>query len=255
MHRPAVPPSNPSNPETPHAREVFATTRWTVVLAAQQDSSSSVRAALEQLCEVYWYPLYAYVRRRGYSQHDAEDLTQGFLAHLLAHSFLERVGREKGKFRSFLLASLKNYLADEHDRASSLKRGAGQTFISLDLEHAAERYAAESVESLSPDKLFDRGWAMQLLERARSRLEGEYLSAGKPELYKALRQFNAVDSKALSYADVAAQLNIPENTLKSLVHRSRQRYRQLLREEIAQTVSTVAEVDEEIRYLIQAAST
>jgi RNA polymerase sigma factor (sigma-70 family) len=249
-----VPTPIPSSGEKSHSHAVFATTRWSVVLAAQQDPSSSVRAALEQLCEIYWYPLYAFIRRRGLSQHDAEDATQGFLAHLLTHSFLEGVAPEKGKFRSFLLASLKNYLSDQRDRATTLKRGAGQPLISLDLEDAAERYAIEPVDNLSPDKLYDRRWAMALLEEARSRLEAEYKAAGKPELYKVLRQFNTGGSSELTYSEVAGQLNVPANTLKSLVHRLRQRYRQLLREEVGQTVSTAAEIDEEIRYLLQAAS-
>jgi len=223
-------------------------------MAAGGVSSAEASAALERLCRTYWYPLYAYVRRRGYSQHDAEDLTQGFLAHLLAHSFLEGVGRTKGKFRSFLLASLQNFMADQRDRAGALKRGAGQSLISLNLEEAAARYEGEPVDNLSPDKLFDRGWAMALLARAQARLKDEYMTEGKPELYEALRQFNATGPGEVTYGEVAAQLAMPENTLKSLVHRSRRRYRQLLREEIAQTVSTLAEVDEEIRYLLQVAS-
>src|SRR5262245_8574370 len=237
-----------------NARAQFTTTHWSVVLAARRGTSSEAPAALEQLCQTYWYPLYAYVRRWGYGEPDAEDLTQGFLAHLLAQPFLEGVAREKGKFRSFLLASLQNFLADQKDRATALKRGAGQRCISLDGDEAAARYAREPIDTLSPDKLFERRWAMVLLERAQDRLQAEYRAADKAQLYETLRQFNTGGSSELTYSEGAAQLGIPENTLKSLVHRLRRRYRQLLREEIAQTVSTRAEVDEEIRHLLQVTS-
>jgi len=247
-------PGEPQGPHPENARRQFTTTHWSVVLAAGRVSSPEASAALERLCQTYWYPLYAYVRRRGYRQHDAEDLTQGFLAHLLAHSFLGRVAPEKGKFRSFLLASLQHFISDQIDRVGALKRGGGQSSISLNLEDAATRYDGEPVDNLSPDKLFDRRWAMALLARAQARLQEEYIAEGKLELYQAVRQFNAAGPSEATYSDVAAQLGMPENTLKSLVHRSRRRYRQLLREEIGQTVSTLAEVDEEIRYLLQVAS-
>jgi RNA polymerase sigma factor (sigma-70 family) len=233
---------------------IFNTTHWSVVLTARESEGAAAHAALEQLCQTYWYPLYAYVRRRGFNPQDAEDLTQGFLAHLLGQSFLATVTPAKGKFRSFLLAALQNYLADQRDRAMALKRGGGQTVISLDLEHASERYASEPLDQLSPDKVFDRNWAMALLERARAQLEEEYRRAGKDHFYRVLRQFNFDGPGAPTYSETAAQLDMSENTLKSLVHRFRQRYRQLLRDEIAQTVSSAAEVDDEIRYLLNAAS-
>jgi RNA polymerase sigma factor (sigma-70 family) len=251
-----VPAFDTSGSDKSDAYAVFATTRWSVVLAAQGGTSleDEARAALEQLCRTYWRPLYAFIRRRGFSQHDAEDLTQGFLAHLLAQSFLAGVAPQKGKFRSFLLASLKNYLADQRDRASAVKRGANFSFVSLNLEQGTEPYLESSLENLTADMVFDRGWAMSLLEQARSRLETEYVAAHKRELYETLRRFNAMGNGEQSYAEVAGQLNLPENTLKSLVRRFRLRYRQLLREEVAQTVSSAAEVDDEIRYLLQAAS-
>jgi RNA polymerase sigma-70 factor (ECF subfamily) len=181
-------------------------------------------------------------------------MVQGFLAHLLARPFLRGIACEKGKFRSFLLASLQNFLADQRDRAGALKRGAGQPMVSFDSEEAAALYASEPANTLSPDKLLDRRWAMTLLERTQSRLRCEYAAAGKGELYEKLRQFNIAGEGSPAYREVASQLGILENTLKSLVHRMRQRYRELLREEVAQTVSTTAEVDDEIRYLLQAAS-
>jgi DNA-directed RNA polymerase specialized sigma24 family protein len=232
----------------------FTTTHWSVVLAAGSGSSPEAQAALGRLCQSYWYPIYAFVRRQGFNAHDSEDVVQGFLAHLLARPFLRGVACENGKFRSFLLASLRNFMADQRDKSSALKRGAGQPVISFDSEEAASLYASEPVNTLSPDKLLERRWAMTLLERAQARLKDEYAVAGKQQLFEKLRQFNATSEAAPLYRELATELDMPENTLKSLIHRMRQRYRQLLREEVAQTVSTAAEVDDEIRYLLQVAS-
>ena len=237
--------------EPPSPSPIFATTHWSVVLAASDLDSPQADAALGQLCRTYWYPLYAFVRRSGHREHDAQDLTQGFFADLLRRNFLESVSPARGKFRSFLLASLKNFLADERDRASALKRGGGREIFSID-DDAEERYAAEPATDLTPDKIFERRWATTLLDRALARLRSEYAAAGKTGFYEHLQTLNSAGPGSPTYAEVAAQLGRPENTVKSAVHRLRKRYRELLREEIARTVASPAEIDEEIRSLLAA---
>ena len=224
---------------TPAGR--FTATRWSVVLTAGRGQS----CALEELCRLYWYPLYAYVRRRGYEAHEAEDLTQEFFARLLAKNYLADVNREKGKFRSFLLASLKHFLANEWDKARAKKRGGGQTLVSLDAE---TRYRAEPADELSADKLLDRQWALALLEQVLARLEVETDATQ----FAALKPFLTADKEAIPYADVAGQLGTSEGAVKVAVHRLRQRYRALLREEISHTVASAAEVEDEIRHLFAA---
>ncbi|MEO8428626.1 MAG: sigma factor [Verrucomicrobiota bacterium] len=248
-----MPDSNPqAGPVSDSAsRGVFATTHWSIVLAAGQKDSPHTAAALEKLCRVYWYPLYAYVRRRGSSPEDAQDLTQSFFARLLERDLLSLASPQRGRFRSFLLTSLKNFLADEHDRASSRKRGAGQPLISLDALDGEARYALEPADEISPDKLFERRWATTVLEQAWMRLETEYAAEGKADLFRELRRFNSAAESAPGYAEAAGNLGLPENTVKSLVHRMRRRYRTLLRAEIAHTVDDPAEIDEEIRYLLR----
>ncbi len=214
--------------------------------AAGQDSSAG-REALESLCKKYWSPLYAFIRRSGKSPHDAEDLTQAFFGFIVKGDLLRKATPERGRFRSFLLGSLKHFIADAHDRANALKRGGRTEFVPLPLEGS---YSAEPVDALSPEKLFERRWAMTLLSQARKRLEDEYTAAGKASFYRELSLFNAADAEAPSYAVTAARLSIPENTLKSGVRRLRLRYRELLREEISQTVDSPLEVDEEIQYLL-----
>jgi RNA polymerase sigma factor (sigma-70 family) len=238
------------NPSSAAQQAQFHTTHWSVVLRAKGGKSSEAGVALEILCQTYWYPLYAFVRRRGHTEHDAEDVVQGFLAHLLKRSFLEGVAREKGRFRSFLLSSLENYMADERDKQRAKKRG-GRQVVCLDDQEPALRYALESVDALAPDKLFERAWAFTLLKQAQRRIEAEYVAEGKEALYEQLRDFNSFSGGSPTYGKVANALGLPLNTLKSLVHRMRQRYRQLLREEIAKTVSTAAEVDDEIRHLLR----
>jgi len=228
---------------TPAGR--FAATRWTVVLAARRETSPQARVALEELCRQYWYPLYAYVRRSGYESHEAEDLTQEFFVRLLAKNYLAEVDPEKGKFRSFLLASLKHFLANEWDKARAQKRGGGRTFVSLDAE---TRYRQEPVDELTADKLLDRQWALALLEQVLGRLEAET----DPKQFAALKPFLTAEKEAIPYANVAGQLETSEGAVKVAVHRLRQRYRKLLREEIAHTVASPAEVDEEIRHLFAA---
>lgn len=219
----------------------FEATRWTVVLTAREGHSQ----ALEELCRTYWYPLYAYVRRRGYEAHEAEDLTQEFFARMVAGGYLADVDRGRGKFRSFLLASLKNFLANEWDRSQAKKRGGGHTFVSMDAE---TRYRLEPANDLSADKLLERQWAIALLDQVLARVEAET----DANQFRALKQFLTADKDAVPYATVAADLETTEGAVKVAVHRLRQRYRKLLREEIAHTVASPAEIDDEIRHLFAA---
>jgi RNA polymerase sigma factor (sigma-70 family) len=228
----------------------FATTHWSVVLAAGGQDLPERTEALERLCRTYWYPLYAYVRRRGFGPEDAQDLTQEFFTRLLKKNYPAQADRAKGKFRSFLLLTLSHFLADEFDRANTRKRGGGQVFISLDQEAAEGRYRRELAADLSPEKLFERRWAQSILDQALKRLRAEYGSESS-EAYAVLKMFEPGEQATLSYAEAAARLDISESAVKSKIHRLRQRHRELVREEIAQTVSSAAEVDEELRHLIE----
>jgi RNA polymerase sigma factor (sigma-70 family) len=236
-------------------RAQFHTTHWSVVLTAGRDDSQQATQALEKLCRTYWYPLYAYVRRRGCGPHDAQDLTQSFFARLLERDLLSRASPDRGRFRSFLLTTLQNFLADEHDRSVAQKRGTGQPSVSLDALDGEARYALEPAEAVSPDKLFERRWATTVLEQAWALMETEYAAEGKADLFRELRRFNSAQESAPGYAETAGKLGLPENTVKSLVHRMRRRYRTLLRAEIAHTVANPAEIDEEIRYLLRVLGT
>jgi DNA-directed RNA polymerase specialized sigma24 family protein len=227
----------------------FVTTHWSVVLAARETDAPQAAAALEKLCRTYWYPLYAYLRRRGYGEHDAQDLTQGFFAHLFERDWLQRVAREKGRFRSYLLAALNYFLADQRDRASAQKRGGGRPIISFDAHEAEERYRLEPVDERSPDKLFERRWAMTLLDQVLSRQAQEFSDAGKRELFNRLQPFLVEGSSENTYAEIAREGGISEEALKKAVQRMRRRYHQLFREEIAQTVASPEEVEDELRHL------
>ena len=232
-------------------RDYFATTHWTMVLHAGRNDTTRAQEALALLCRTYWYPIYAYVRRRGYSPEDAEDLTQGFFARLLELNSLADVRREKGKFRSFLLASLNHFLSDEWDRARAQKRGHGRV-ISLDTDAAETRFGREPADASTREKMFERQWAMTLLETVVQRLQCDYQAAGKGALFMALRFSIMGDKTDVPYTQLAAEVGLSEEALRVAVHRLRQRYRQLLRDEIAQTVATPAEVDGEIRHLFSA---
>jgi RNA polymerase sigma-70 factor (ECF subfamily) len=229
---------------------VFATTHWSVVLAAGRERSVQAQAALETLCRSYWYPLYAYIRRRGYGPADAQDLTQDFFARLLEKNYPAQADRAKGKFRSFLLLTLNHFLADEHDRNTAQKRGGGQDLISLDEKTTEERYRLEPAGALRPEKVFERRWAQTILDQALARLRTEFAQQGKAEIYEVLKAFEPGEQRGLSYAEAAVRLGVTESAVKSMIHRLRQRHRELVREEIAHTVSTAAEVDEELRHLI-----
>ncbi len=244
--------SDPSSPSTPAANDIFATTHWTVVLAAGRRSTPQADHALEELCRTYWYPLYAYVRRHGHSREDAEDLAQGFFASLLKRNYLESVSSEKGRFRAFLLAALKHFLANEYDRAGRQKRGGGVAPLSLDWQDADTRYQVDPADQLSPDKLYDRAWAMTLLEQVIARLRAECAAEGRAGGFEQLKPFLMVGKSDISYAEAAARLGVNEGAARVAVHRLRKRYRELLRAEIAQTLSDPADLEEELRALFRA---
>jgi RNA polymerase sigma factor (sigma-70 family) len=234
--------------------DIFVTTRWTMVLAAGKQNSPAAAGALEQLCRDYWYPLYAYVRHRGHSPENAEDLTQEFFARLLEKNYLAGLDGNRGKFRAFLLAALKHFLANEWDRANRQKRGGGVTVLSLDYQNADTRYQIDPPDHLSPDKLFDRAWALTLLEKVIARLRAESEADGHAEQFEQLKQHLMVGSNEIQYADAAAKLAMSEGNVRVLVHRLRKRYRELLKQEVAQTLADPAQADEEMRALMGAFS-
>jgi len=246
--------SSENSPQTTHeARgDVFATTHWTVVLAASGSGSPQADLALEELCRTYWYPLYVYVRRQTPTREDAEDLTQAFFARFLEKNYLTGLNSERGRFRAFLLAALKHFLANEWDRAKRQKRGGGVTMVPLDWQDADTRYHIDPPDNLSPDKLFDRAWAVTVLERVLSRLRGESAAEGKAELFARLKPFLMVGKGAIPYAQVAQNLKLTEGAVRVTVHRLRGRYRELLRDEVRQTISDPAQVEEEMRTLLSA---
>lgn len=234
---------------THSAQSAFAATQWSIVLAAAGDESGA-SVALGKLCAAYWYPLYAFARRTGLSSHDAEDAAQGFFHGLIARSGLSTVSPEHGRFRSFLLAGLKNHLSHERERATAAKRGGGQPAIAFDALDAEQRYALEPADTLSPDQLYDRRWAHTILEQAQTRLADEYAGEGKAALHAALCPALAGSRVALDYAALSTQLGSSEGALRVAAHRLRDRYRAILRAEVAQTVADSAAVDAELRHLI-----
>jgi RNA polymerase sigma-70 factor (ECF subfamily) len=227
----------------------FATTHWSVVLAAGQSDSPQAAHALETLCGAYWYPLYAYVRRRGHGHEDAQDLTQAFLLQLLERKSFARVDPGKGRFRSFLLAGLNYFLSDARDHVSAQKRGGGQPNLPFDAQTAEQRYRLEPVDDLSPDRLFERQCALALLDQVLARLEKEFFEAGKAGLFQQLRVFLVAGRGESTYTQVATELGLTREAVKKAVHRMRHRYYALFREAIAQTVADPAEVPDEMRYL------
>jgi RNA polymerase sigma-70 factor (ECF subfamily) len=222
-----------------------------MVLSARGETRDA-KAALARLCDVYWYPLYAYVRRQGHSSHDAQDSTQAFFARLLEKGWLDDVTRERGRFRAFLLAAMKHFLANERDHARAAKRGGGMIPIPLDDGNAEARYQKEAINNVSAEQLYDQRWAQALLAQVMTRLRAEMSDAGKLDQFESLK-FCLTGEKA-AYADVARQLGITEGAVKVAVHRLRARYRALLRAEIAETVATAEEVEDELRHLFAALS-
>lgn len=227
----------------------FVTTHWSVVLAAQQESPHA-EEALETLCRAYWKPLYAFVRRQGLSRDDARDLTQGFFALLLERRDLNAVRKEKGRFRSYLLTAFKNFLTDEWRRTMAIKRGKGQKPIPLDEMGAEDRIELEVADQMTPELIYERRWASTVLERVLGRLKDEYRAAGNDRLFDALKQLLPDEPGAPAQADIAQQLEVTENAVRQAFFRFRKRYQALLREEIAHTVASPSEVEDELRYLI-----
>lgn len=221
-------------------------------MAAGAAGGEDAQEALAQLCEAYWYPLYAYVRRRGYSAADAQDLTQAFFARLLEKQSLRVADPERGRFRSFLLASLDNFLANEHDRARAQKRGGGRTQLSLDLAAGESRISLEPAHELTPQRLYERQWALTLLELVVRKMEAEYQEAGKARQFELLKNALGGGRERLPYADVATELDTSVENARQAAHRMRRRYRALLREEVARTVADPSDVDEELANLFEA---
>ncbi len=232
----------------------FHTTRWSVIIAAAQNDTGAGKAALAKLCQVYWYPLYAFARRHGYSPHDAQDLTQGFFLHLLENRAYTRVDQLKGKFRSFLLACFQNYISVEAQRARSLKRGGNCEFVFLDMGNAESRYQLEPADQLTAQKIFDARWAVTLLGEGLSRLRDQYKVQGRLSIFEALKAYldPAKCQELLSYEEAAKTLGVSLGAVKTLIHRLRKQYSSLVREEIGRTVSDPADVDEEIHALCEA---
>jgi len=238
---------------TPINDAAFQSTHWSIVLAAGSAPSPQAAVALEQLCRAYWYPLYAHARRQGCSADDAPDLIQEFFARLLRLNSLRDVARERGRFRTFLLRSLNNFLADAWDKSRALKRGGGQPVLSLDDDEAEIRYAAEFSDGLAPDKLFDRGWALTVLTRALTHLEQEFAENGKGELFSALKQFLSNEAAPGAYDALAPTLGMTARAVSMAVCRLRQRYAQLVRAEVSDTVAHAADVEAELNYLFEVA--
>ena len=246
--------SESSSGQTSAPVDIFATTHWTVVLAAGRPRSPQAARALEELCRTYWYPLYAYVRRRGHSKEDAEDLTQAFFVRLLENNSFASLDSERGKFRAFLLASLKHSLANERDKAQAQKRGGGAANLSLDWQTADTKFQVADAQEPSPDKAFDREWALALLAKVIERMQRECAADGKTNLFEHLKRCLTAGQAESAQREIARSLGLEEGAVRVAVHRLRKRYRQLLRDEIANTLADAALVDEEMRALFDAFS-
>ena len=228
----------------------FVTTPWTEVLLAREQEAPGAREALEQLCRLYWYPLYAHIRQSVKDPHDAEDLTQEFFRLLIEKNYLGAVDRERGKFRSFLLVAVKRFLINMHKHDTRLKRGGGQAHISLDVELAESRLNTELATGLSPEEIFERRWARTILEQSTTRLREEYAAAGKAALFEALGGFLTDESRFGDYAELAKRLGMTASAVAVAVHRLRARYKHLVREAVRPTVADPGAVDEEMRHLV-----
>jgi RNA polymerase sigma factor (sigma-70 family) len=249
-------PSSPDSPGPAHERDArFATTQWSMVLRAGRGNSTHAQQALARLCKIYWYPLYAYVRRRGHAAHDAQDLTQAFFARLLEQQSLGKADPTRGRFRSFMLASLSHFLADEWEKGRAQKRGGTHEIVSLDFAAAERRLDLEPVDQRGgPDRAFDRQWAMALLDTVLQRLQEEYVRAGKTALFEALRSTLTGTSETQPYVALAVQLGLSEGAVKVGVHRLRHRYRDLVQAEIDETVDSAEEAEQERLELFRALS-
>jgi len=230
----------------------FLTTHWTVVRDAGDPDSPDYRAAQATLCETYWYPLYAFLRRYGCDPHEAEDMTQGFLARMLDKDDFRLANSERGKFRSFLLTSLKHFTANERKSATRVKRGGAATHVPIDVKDAEQHYAREPVDNLTPEKLFERSWALNVLDQAIARLENEWEESGKAEQFDVLKGYLTPGEESTSYREIAESLNMKEGAVKTAVHRLRRAYRAQLRAVISDTVSSENDIEEEIHDLFGA---
>jgi RNA polymerase sigma factor (sigma-70 family) len=244
---------NPGEPGDTSAA-TFETTRWSIVLAAGGGASPQSEQALARLCECYWPPLYSYVRRSGYPSDAAQDLTQTFFARLLEKKTLSAANRERGKFRCFLLASLKHFLANEWDRSQAQKRGGHVQFISFDAAGFEQAYAGEASHDLSPERLFDRRWAVTLLRLVLDELRRQLVAEGKEKFFESVKGQLAGEESELSYREMSRELGMSEAALKVAIHRLRRRYGKLIYEHVAQTVASPADVDDEMRHLLSAVS-
>ena len=240
----------PGLPAGPGARSArFATTRWSIVVAAGSRDAEHGREPLARLCQAYWFPLYAYVRRRGHTPEDSQDLTQAFFARLLEKNWVAGADRSKGRFRTFLLAAMKHFLADEWDRAGAQKRGGGVALLPLSFDSAEQRYVEEPSDPETPERIYERRWAVALLDAVLCRLRAEYEDQGKGELFAVLRPCLVGERTAQPYAQLAESLGSSEPAIRSAVHRLRQRYRQLLRDEVASTIDAGEDIEDELRHL------
>ena len=228
----------------------FVTTHWSVVLDAKCDDRARANEALEKLCQIYWPPVYAFIRRNGFNRADAQDLTQEFFYRLMSKEYLSHLQDQRGKFRSFLLTFVKHFLSDQRDKAAAQKRGGGQTLFSLHDTAGEDLFQVETATQSTPEQLFERNWAQTVLQQALDRLAHEYTGSGKAVLYDSLKDIQPGEHGPLSYAEIGVRLGMSETAVKSAVHRLRRRHREILRDEIAHTVTRPEEVDDEIRYLI-----
>lgn len=244
--------ATPESHSAPGGAGAFTTTRWSVVLAAGHEDASRASSALEHLCAAYWYPLYAYVRRQGHGPEDAQDLTQDFFARFIGKGYFRRADPARGRFRTFLLTSLKHFLVNEWHKGQAERRGGGVTPVSWDQHEAEERYRLEPTDGLTPETIYERRWAVTLLEGVLARLREEFQADGKAKLFEAIKSCVSDPTETESSAGIAARLGMTEGAVRAAAHRLRGRYRELLRAEVARVVAAPADVDDEIRHLVAA---
>jgi RNA polymerase sigma-70 factor (ECF subfamily) len=243
---------SPDDPRHPIGLAPFATTHWSVVVAAGAPGTPEAQEALATLCRTYWYPLYAFVRRQGANPEDAQDLTQGFFAQLLEKDYLRVADAERGKFRSFLLTAFKHFLAKERERANALKRGGGRKTLPLDVQAGETRYRREPAHDWTPEKIYERRWTLTLLDQVLTQLQEEYVRTGKGTVFDRLKEYLTGEKGRPPYAQAALELEMTEGAVKVAVHRLRHRYRELLRAAIGHTVADAADIDDELLNLFAA---